>query len=94
MRSGLTPTTVLVGASVGTVRDSHARAGDAETGSGLAHGAASSKPSRWCAGGRRAGQQTERFLPENLPSVMCLTNPSPTALFLSGSAFAPFMSKT
>ena len=140
---------MLVGSRVESVRDSNARAGDAETGSGFAHGAASSKlfgaitgdaptpavtrlapsvirvgsgrfiecnaslvrtklsalthrvgnekscgmgrgmpvrvkapaRSRWCAGGRRVGQQTERFLPENLPSVMCLTNPSPTALF-------------
>ena len=93
MRSGLTPTTVLVGASVGTVRDSHARAGDAETGSGLAHGAASSKPSRWCAGGRRAGQQTRRS-PPKLASDGVPNEPAIGGVFSLGSAFAPSMSKT
>jgi len=38
------------------VRASIGRVDDAETGSGFAHGAASSKPSRWHVGVRRVGQ--------------------------------------
>jgi len=47
------------------VRASIGRVDDAETGSGFAHGAASSKPSRWCAGVRKVGRQTNVSSREN-----------------------------
>jgi len=47
------------------VRASTGRADDAEAGSGFVLGAASSKPSRWCAGVRKVGRQTNVSSREN-----------------------------
>ena len=57
MRSAIPSGMLLPGVGTGMgVRASIGRVDDAETGSGFAHGAASSKPSRWHVGVRRVGQ--------------------------------------
>ena len=67
MRSAIPSGMLLPGVGTGMgVRASIGRADDAETGSRVRPGgAASSKPSRWCAGVRKVGRQTNVSSREN-----------------------------